>query len=98
MSEYECAFLCAVLDMRGRVWQRRGTQDARAVKGARQGTYPQHSMQFGPCSVDSLRVRRVHHENDGVSVGVVAAPVGADGGLATQIPHLQQVHTQHTHT
>lgn len=52
-------------------------------------THVKHGHELLLGHQQALLVARVHHENHGVRVGVVAAPVGPDGGLAAQIPHLE---------
>lgn len=37
---------------------------------------------------EAIYVAGVDHEYDGISVGVITPPVGSNGGLSTQIPHL----------
>eukprot|EP00584_Thalassiosira_punctigera_P009687 CAMPEP_0172526526 /NCGR_PEP_ID=MMETSP1067-20121228/1431_1 /TAXON_ID=265564 ORGANISM="Thalassiosira punctigera, Strain Tpunct2005C2" /NCGR_SAMPLE_ID=MMETSP1067 /ASSEMBLY_ACC=CAM_ASM_000444 /LENGTH=233 /DNA_ID=CAMNT_0013310057 /DNA_START=320 /DNA_END=1021 /DNA_ORIENTATION=+ len=49
----------------------------------------EHGGQLAAGDVHALDVGRVDDEDDGVGVGVVAPPVGADGGLSSQVPHLK---------
>lgn len=49
----------------------------------------QHGHELLLGHAQAVRVARVHHEDDGVRVGVVAAPVRPDGRLSAQVPHLE---------
>mmetsp|Transcript_6983 Transcript_6983/g.17841 ORF Transcript_6983/g.17841 Transcript_6983/m.17841 type:complete len:283 (-) Transcript_6983:199-1047(-) len=49
----------------------------------------QDGVELAAAGADPVHVAAVHHVDDGLRVGVVAAPVGADGRLPAQVPHLE---------
>lgn len=46
-------------------------------------------MEFLPRYPDTFCIAAVHDVDDGLRVGIVTPPVGPDGGLAPQVPHLE---------
>lgn len=53
--------------------------------GVAELVFVQHGGEFGGGGGQAVDVRAVDDEDDGGRVGVVAAPVGADGGLPAEV-------------